>query len=112
MDKWTKRSTIIGGTWGLLSGMMYAWMAFAAGFSAYGDVGALFKNILIKWKIIFLPAYVTDMFSYLLGNSLIIIASFLGFYFFILWCIGISIMFGVAISISVAAVIKKRGVIK
>lgn len=112
MDKWTKRSTIIGGTWGLLSGMIYAWMAFAAGFSGHGDVGALLKNIPIKWKIIFLPAYVTDIFSYLLGNSLIIIASFLGVYFFIMWCIGISIMFGVAIGISVAAVIKKRGVIK
>lgn len=112
MDKWTKRSIIIGGTWGLLSGMIYAWMAFAAGFSGYGDAGTLFKNIPINWKIILLPAFVTDIFSYLLGNSLIIIACFLGIYFFIIWCIGISIMFGVAIGISVDAVIKKRGVIK
>jgi hypothetical protein len=112
VDKWTKRSAIIGGTWGMLSGMIYAWIAFAAGFSGYGDVGALFKNTPIIWKIIFLPAYVTDIFSYLLGNSLIIIASILGFYFFILWCIGISILFGVAIGISAFAVLKKRGVIR
>jgi hypothetical protein len=112
VDKWTKRSAFIGGTWGLLSGMIYAWIAFAAGFSGHGDVGVLFKNVPIIFKIIVFPAYVTDIFSYLLGNSLIFIASLLAFYFFILWCIGMSILIGAAIGISVVAVLIKIGVIK
>lgn len=110
-DKWTKRGAIIGGIWGLLTGMLYAWGVFAAGFSGHGDIGTLFKNIPTIWKIIYLPAYLADIISNLLGNLLIPIASILGFSFFIIWCIGIPVLFGVAIGILVTAIVKK-GVIK
>ena len=106
MDKWTKRGAIVGGIWGLVTGILYAWGVFAAGFSGHGDVGILFKNVPVIWKIIYLPTYLTDMISNLLGNLLIIMASLLGFSFFIIWCIGIPILFGVAIGILVTAIVK------
>ena len=108
MNKRTKRSAIIGGLWGLITGMLYAWGVFALGFSGHGEIGTLSKNISTIWKIIFLPAYLTDIISGFLGNSLIIIASLLGFSFFIIWCIGIPILFGIIIGILADVILKKK----
>ncbi len=88
--------------------MLYAWGVFALGFSGHGEIGTLSKNISIIWKLIFLPAYLTDLISGFLGNSLIIIASLLGFSFFIIWCIGIPIIFGIIIGILASAIIEKK----
>jgi len=107
-NKRTKISAIIGGLWGLIAGMLYAWGVFALGFSGHGEIGTLSKNMPTIWKIIFLPAYLTDIISGFLGNSLIIIASLLGFSFFIIWCIGIPILFGIIIGILASAIIEKK----
>ncbi|KAF5423981.1 MAG: S-layer domain-containing protein, partial [Candidatus Methanocomedens sp.] len=107
-NKRTKIGAIIGGLWGLITGMLYAWGVFALGFSGHGEIGTLSKNISTIWKIIFLPAYLTDIISGFLGNSLIIIASLLGFSFFIIWCIGIPILFGIIMGILASAIIEKK----
>jgi len=107
-NKRTKIGAIIGGSWGLITGMLYAWGVFALGFSGHGEIGTLSNNISAIWKIFFLPAYLTDIISGFLGNSLIIIASLLGFSFFIIWCIGIPILFGIIMGILTSAIIEKK----
>ena len=44
-NKRTKRSAIIRGSWGLITGMLYALGFFALGFSRHGEIGTLSKNI-------------------------------------------------------------------
>ena len=58
-----KLGAILGGIWGLISGILYAWGAFASGFSGHGNIGALFNNMPSTGKLMYLPAFLTDAFS-------------------------------------------------
>ena len=59
IDKRIKRGAIIGGIWGLITGILYLLGILASGFSGGRDVGALFENTSFIWKMICLPAYLS-----------------------------------------------------
>ena len=102
MDKWTKIGAIIGGIWGLLTGMLYAWGVFGAGFT--GDE-LVFPDSL---KIICLPAYLTHLISTALKGILSLLL-------FVIWFVGMPTFFGIIIGIVVGiliTVIVKKGVMK
>ncbi|MCK5466072.1 hypothetical protein KAI56_01055 [Candidatus Parcubacteria bacterium] len=82
------RIVIIGGMWGLFSGVLYAWVIFAEGFAGNEFI---FPESL---KLIFLPAYLTDLISTALKNTLSLLV-------FTLWFAGIPVLLGIAIGASI-----------
>ena len=106
MDKLVKRGAIIGGIWGLISGIFYLLGILASGFSGGRDVGSLFENVSFIWKMIYLPAYLTDTIFNLLGDSLKDILFTPLFPLIMISWIIIPIMFGILIGILISAMVK------
>lgn len=99
---------IIGGVWGVISGVIYAFVIFGVAFASMGvDMGEIFEIFRppVLWKIILLPAYLTDI----LGGLLVRVEMFIFFGMFglIVYGIGIPTLFGIIIGSLVATVIKK-----
>ncbi len=92
MDKWTKIGAIVGGVWGLLTGILYAWGVFAAGFSGH-EFG--FPEGL---EIVCLPVYLTHLISTALKGIL-------SFLLFIAWFVGMPTFFGIMIGIGIGILI-------
>jgi len=92
VKKWTKIGAIVGGVWGLITGILYAWGVFATGFAGHEFV---FPESL---KIICLPAYLTHLISTAL-------ASILSLLLFSIWFVGIPTFFGIMIGIGVGFLI-------
>lgn len=88
------RIVIIGGIWGLFSGILYAWGVFAEGFAGHEFV---FPESL---KLIFLPAYFTHLISTALKGTLSLLP-------FIVWFAGIPALFGIAIGVGIEYSINK-----
>jgi hypothetical protein len=110
MDKWTKRGAIIGGIWGLITGILYTFGILAAGFTGHGDIGTLFKNVPVIWRIIYLPAYLTDIIFNLLGDLLKNIMFTPIFPIFMISWVVMPILFGVGIGVLVTAIVKKGAI--
>jgi hypothetical protein len=102
MKKWTKIGAVVGGVWGLITGILYAWGVFATGFAGHEFV---FPEGL---KIICLPAYLTHLISTALAGILSLLL-------FIIWFVGMPTFFGIMIGSGIGiltTVIVKRVLIK
>ena len=56
--KWKMKGAIVGGIWGLISGIMYGWNFFASGFGSYDMMSSMFDSFFEI--IIFFPAFLTE----------------------------------------------------
>jgi len=59
MIKWRRKGAIVGGIWGLISGVWYGWNSLVTGFSPYDMLSSMFDSFLEI--IIFFPTFVTEM---------------------------------------------------
>ncbi|MEA1936536.1 MAG: hypothetical protein U9N04_00265 [Patescibacteria group bacterium] len=84
---------IVGGIWGLFSGVLYAWGIFAEGFAGHQFIFP--ENL----RLIFLPAHLTHLITTSLRNSSLIL--------FFIWFAGIPVLFGVTIGAGVEYLINK-----
>lgn len=114
MDKLIKKGAIFGGMWGLITGVQYAWGVFASSF-AESDWSDLFSQTNILYKIAFLPSSLTHQILILWENQInSFLASLLVPYGPIVWIttfsiifVGIPILIGFIIGVSVAVIILK-----
>ena len=95
-NKWTKRGAIVGGVWGLVTGILYAWGIFAEGFAGHEFV---FPESL---KVICLPAYLAHLISTALAGILSLLL-------FIIWFVGMPTFFGIMIGIGIGLLITVIG---
>jgi hypothetical protein len=84
VKKWTKIGAVVGGVWGLITGILYAWGVFATGFAGHEFV---FPESL---KIVCLPASLTHLISTALAGILSLLL-------FIIWFVGMPTFFGIMI---------------
>lgn len=84
MIKWKRKGAIVGGIWGLISGVWYGWNFFASGFSSYNMLSSMFDSFFEM--IIFFPAFVTDkIFNFLFQINEILLLVTMPIFALVLW---------------------------